>query len=172
VGRFCYAWSNHNWVRGELAPDRHCSKCGLIEPRPHNRPNPDSCSHQWEHGTFRRRCMWCGTIDKNTVLAPRRTPTPPLQRSQVWRGKVRTCWARDGEGCFYCRLPLSIEEARLDHFIPRSKGGPDSLANRRAACKGCDTRKRDRMPWEFMPDRFEPPAEPDGKCVDSTTDAA
>lgn len=67
-------------------------------------------------------------------------------------------WNRDGPGCFYCRRPLSIECARLDHFIPRSKGGPDSLENRRAACKECDVSKRDQWPWDFMPDRFRPPS--------------
>lgn len=63
-------------------------------------------------------------------------------------------FARDGPGCFYCRSELAVDAAVLDHFIPRSRGGPDELENRRASCHGCDKRKRDRMPWEFMPARF------------------
>jgi 5-methylcytosine-specific restriction endonuclease McrA len=158
TGRFCVAWSHHIWIRGEaLQVDRYCSTCGLIEPRPRDRPDPQFCNHLWENGTFRRRCQKCGTIDRSTVLAPSRAKTPPFQRSHVWRGKVRTCWVRDGEGCFYCRGPLDLDAARLDHFIPKSKGGADGLDNRRAACKPCDVRKRDRMPWEFMPERFAPP---------------
>ena len=63
-------------------------------------------------------------------------------------------FARDGPGCFYCRSELAVDDAILDHFIPRSAGGPDELENRRASCRPCDQRKRDRMPWHFLPQRF------------------
>lgn len=155
VSRLCVAWSNHNWVRPDpLALDRHCSKCGLLEPRPHDRPDRDTCDHQWAVGTFRRICDWCGKVDRSVVVGPRRPYPFPEVKSDQWRSRVRMVFTRDGDGCFYCLRPLVVDDARLDHFIPRSKGGPDSLTNRRAACKDCDVRKADKLPWEFLPDRF------------------
>lgn len=134
------------------------------------------CAHVWKPGTFRLVCKYCGETDLSKMLASARPSTLPGEHSAMWRGKVRMCWKRDGEGCFYCRCPLSIEEARLDHFIPRSKGGPDGLDNRRAACKPCDVRKRNRWPWEFMPSRFDPDpvllAAFEAKSIDGDASAA
>ncbi len=51
---------------------------------------------------------------------------------------------RDGDFCFYCRE--KFEEYVLDHYIPKSKGGPDALFNRRLACIKCDRDKADHIP--------------------------
>jgi hypothetical protein len=48
--------------------------------------------------------------------------------------------------CFYCKRALCYREATTDHFIPRSKGGANSTANRVLACTDCNTAKRDLDP--------------------------
>ena len=48
--------------------------------------------------------------------------------------------------CFYCKRALCYREATTDHFIPRSKGGANSTANRVLACTDCNTTKRDLDP--------------------------
>ncbi len=123
--------------------------------------------HDWRVSVlgvdFCGKCGLVGRFDQTPrVQAPgskaRTQDSRPRDRSPAWEGRVRACWSRDGEGCFYCRRPMSLSHARLDHFIPRSKGGPDALENRRVACWACDNAQADKMPGEFMPGVFEAPA--------------
>lgn len=82
------------------------------------------------------------------------------RRTEAWIAKVRACYMRDSGGrcrCFYCGKDVRLDLVRLDHFIPRSRGGPDGIENRRVSCYRCDSRKSDLMPWEFMPDTFARP---------------
>lgn len=56
----------------------------------------------------------------------------------------RTVFARDSHRCQYCG---STAES-IDHVVPRSRGGLHSWDNVVAACRGCNTRKEDRLPHE------------------------
>jgi 5-methylcytosine-specific restriction endonuclease McrA len=53
----------------------------------------------------------------------------------------RAVFARDGHRCQYCGSAAE----NIDHVIPRSKGGAHSWDNVVAACRPCNTRKRDRL---------------------------
>ena len=53
----------------------------------------------------------------------------------------RAVFARDGHRCQYCGSAAE----NIDHVIPRSKGGPHAWDNVVAACRMCNSRKRDRM---------------------------
>jgi 5-methylcytosine-specific restriction endonuclease McrA len=53
----------------------------------------------------------------------------------------RAVFARDGHRCQYC----GASAENIDHVIPRSKGGPHAWDNVVAACRPCNTRKRDHM---------------------------
>lgn len=54
---------------------------------------------------------------------------------------------RDGPGCFYCGLMLDEERGpQVDHYVPRSAGGPDRLSNLRLACGPCNAEKGARLP--------------------------
>ena len=53
----------------------------------------------------------------------------------------RAVFARDGHRCQYC----GASAENIDHVIPRSKGGPHSWDNVVAACRPCNTAKRDRL---------------------------
>lgn len=53
----------------------------------------------------------------------------------------RAVFARDDSRCQYC----SASAESIDHVVPRSRGGPHTWENVVAACRPCNTRKRDRM---------------------------
>lgn len=50
-------------------------------------------------------------------------------------------FARDSSRCQYCAAPAES----IDHVVPRSKGGEHVWENVVAACRPCNTRKRDRL---------------------------
>ena len=64
--------------------------------------------------------------------------------------------------CFYCNKAVG-EAHHIDHFIPLSKGGVHSEANLRISCPNCNLRKKAKLPWEFMPERFSPEISLKGK---------
>ncbi len=53
----------------------------------------------------------------------------------------RAVFARDNHRCQYC----GASAENIDHVIPRSKGGPHAWDNVVAACRLCNTAKRDRL---------------------------
>lgn len=53
-----------------------------------------------------------------------------------------------GEGttkCRNCGTSMSFGEARADHILPRSKGGPDSSWNVQPLCAPCNRDKSDKI---------------------------
>lgn len=61
----------------------------------------------------------------------------------------RAVLERDGFKCTYC----GVEDVPLhcDHIQPYSRGGATSLENLAAACKPCNSSKKDRTPEEWQP---------------------
>lgn len=53
----------------------------------------------------------------------------------------RAVMARDGGACQYC----GSRADSIDHVVPRSRGGAHTWDNVVAACRPCNTRKRDRL---------------------------
>jgi 5-methylcytosine-specific restriction endonuclease McrA len=53
----------------------------------------------------------------------------------------RAVFARDGGRCQYCAAPAES----IDHVVPRSRGGEHVWENVVAACRACNTRKRDHL---------------------------
>ena len=53
----------------------------------------------------------------------------------------RAVMARDGGRCQYC----GVRAESIDHVVPRSRGGEHAWENVVAACRPCNTRKRDRL---------------------------
>lgn len=50
--------------------------------------------------------------------------------------------------CCYCEIPLSFEEATVEHIIPISKGGPDKLENLTIACPSCNNHRDSSYSFE------------------------
>lgn len=55
-----------------------------------------------------------------------------------------------GWKCFYCSTDISSKPT-IDHYIPLKRGGSNWSVNIVAACMSCNTRKRNRMPYDFKP---------------------
>lgn len=72
---------------------------------------------------------------RQMVNAPRRRSVPVSRRA---------VFARDEYRCQYC----GDRADSIDHVVPRSRGGLDVWDNLAAACRPCNTRKRDRTPDE------------------------
>lgn len=62
--------------------------------------------------------------------------------------------ARTGGECFYCETPMT-GTWHVDHFIPRSKGGADTLGNYVPACPKCNLKKHAKMPTSAELERFK-----------------
>jgi len=56
----------------------------------------------------------------------------------------RAVFARDDYRCQYC----GDHADSIDHVVPRSRGGRDVWDNLAAACRPCNSKKRDRTPDE------------------------
>ncbi len=56
---------------------------------------------------------------------------------------------KQGRKCFYCNKPLTRRQATEDHYIPKSKGGPNGYENRVIACRDCDFKKGAEWPNLF-----------------------
>lgn len=56
----------------------------------------------------------------------------------------RGVFLRDDHTCQYCGRTAE----NVDHVLPRSRGGPHEWENVVAACRRCNSRKKDRTPAE------------------------
>jgi hypothetical protein len=45
---------------------------------------------------------------------------------------------RDGDDCFFCHLPVAIEEESPEHLVSITHGGPDHIANMALAHRVCN----------------------------------
>jgi 5-methylcytosine-specific restriction endonuclease McrA len=43
-----------------------------------------------------------------------------------------------GGKCFWCRVPLTYEDATIDHVVARGRGGSNALENLVLACEPCN----------------------------------
>lgn len=60
-------------------------------------------------------------------------------------------WARTAKGlcCAYCNEPVEPEKRHIDHVVPLSKGGADSVENLCVACADCNHRKHTKTVQVF-----------------------
>ena len=55
--------------------------------------------------------------------------------------KRRSIYLKYGGRCAYCGSPLDIHQMTVDHVLPQSKGGSNSLENLMPSCRKCNTEK-------------------------------
>ena len=75
----------------------------------------------------------------------------------AWTGEdIRKLFAKQKGCCFYCLKKIFFKGSpwHIDHFIPISRGGTNYPDNLVVACASCNLSKHDKMPWEWMPERF------------------
>lgn len=74
-------------------------------------------------------------------LIPGWNPGEPwtTQAPDYWAGLRQVILERDGFACTYCGS--TDQPLHVDHVIPRSRGGRDTLGNLTTACRTCNLRK-------------------------------
>lgn len=65
-----------------------------------------------------------------------------------WKNISQKVFERDAYTCFYCGQVGGVLE--VDHVIPFSKGGADTMDNLVTACRKCNRQKRDKTYAEFI----------------------
>lgn len=59
-------------------------------------------------------------------------------------------YIRDNGMCRYCGKKLKYHQGTIDHYVPRSKGGPDDYYNLLLSCKYCNRVKMSRIPDNYQ----------------------
>lgn len=67
---------------------------------------------------------------------------------KLWKQISKTIFERDHYKCKYCgQVGGKLE---VDHIIPISKGGTNSLSNLTTSCRKCNRQKKDMLVEEFL----------------------
>lgn len=72
----------------------------------------------------------------------------------------RNVFWRDKNVCQYCGDTFPESYLTLDHVTPRSKGGPKTWENIVTACKSCNQKKGDKLPYQANMQPIKHPASP------------
>jgi 5-methylcytosine-specific restriction endonuclease McrA len=64
-----------------------------------------------------------------------------LRKTGWWKAKV------SGGVCYYCKKVVPPGDLTMDHLIPLSVGGKSVKNNLVAACKECNSKKKDKLPF-------------------------
>lgn len=74
-------------------------------------------------------------------------------RNKTFHGKTsfnaeeQKCFEIDGYACHYCG---TTEALTIDHIVPRSLGGTNTLSNYLTACHSCNASKRNKPYEDFI----------------------
>lgn len=90
---------------------------------------------------------------------------PPPFPVHCWNGKNararynKRCrvWVKTGGYCFHCGAELEFfgcEAFHMDHFVPKSKRGPNRVGNLNPACPFCNKSRNNNESWTPREDRF------------------
>jgi len=65
------------------------------------------------------------------------------------RSNKRYIFIRDGGTCYFCSKELLFKQVSIDHYLPKSKGGPDDIFNLVCSCKRCNKYKKSNVPEDY-----------------------
>ncbi|SHJ93113.1 HNH endonuclease [Paramaledivibacter caminithermalis] len=83
------------------------------------------------------------------------------------KNNKRYIYTRHNGICYFCGKKLLFRQVSLDHYFPKSKGGPDDIFNLVCSCKRCNKYKKSFIPNDYkevMMDLFKK-AVKDGKVT-------
>jgi len=76
-------------------------------------------------------------------LRKERAKARELRKTAWWKNRI-------AEGrCYYCGGEFAPKELTLDHVVPLVRGGKSTKGNCVAACKECNSKKKDLLPSEW-----------------------
>ena len=73
-----------------------------------------------------------------------------IKRKNYSDEERKIIYNKSGGRCELCGMRLSFDDMTLDHIIPLSLGGEDSMENLETACYGCNQFKSNILPEDFM----------------------
>ena len=125
---------------GVLPAPRTCARSGQ---------SSRAASRRRDHGdgAMLKLCLVCSTLSHQSRCPSHRIKRPsatPRGYGSAWQRTSARVIARDGRECLL-RLPGCAGTATTtDHVIPKKRGGTDDDSNLVAACRRCNSRKKDR----------------------------
>ena len=96
-------------------------------------------------------------------------PTGDVLKYMLWESQGGQCLYGKPAGnpqCPYTETALSftdLHKYRIDHIVPRAKGGPDSFSNFILTTDEANAAKGDRTPWQWFP--IQHPTNPRVACA-------
>jgi 5-methylcytosine-specific restriction endonuclease McrA len=138
------------WLRNATQP-LSVAKLVYLEQRRYWKENPDAeiaYKRYRSAETFRWRYM-CDPdfrYHERQRNSERKAKNRQNHTMRLRQGALRQQFVAFDGNCCYCG---SADRIVVDHFIPRSKGGPHVLTNLVPACHRCNTSKRDHDPTEW-----------------------
>lgn len=73
-----------------------------------------------------------------------------IRRKAYSKEERKIIYDKSGGRCELCGQRLLFEDMTLDHIMPLSMGGEDSMENLQAACYACNQFKSNILPDDFM----------------------
>jgi 5-methylcytosine-specific restriction endonuclease McrA len=92
-----------------------------------------------------RRCLGCGTLTRSGPRCGncKRRQKAPYTTTEYQRNR-QIVLERDGYVCQLKRPGCEGRATEADHTVPHSRGGGNAPHEMQAACKHCNSGKRDR----------------------------
>lgn len=93
------------------------------------------------------------SVELHNILAEEFGFNTDERRNWKPRSVVQTLADRDGWCCKYCEQPLlgtPLPEPQVDHVIPSSRGGDNTIDNKVLSCRSCNSSKNARTPEEWL----------------------
>jgi 5-methylcytosine-specific restriction endonuclease McrA len=132
--------SRKAWAR-RPPTEKTCANCGSLY---HGRQN-SWCSEACRHFLYRQVSNRCDARRRARLRGC----------SMIESFKNIEVYNRDGWVCGICKGFIDSalksphpDSASIDHIVPLSRGGTHTMDNVRAAHRGCNSRKKDRIPGE------------------------
>lgn len=91
-------------------------------------------------------------LDEEQIRRERRKARD-IRQTQWWKRRL-------AKGiCHYCHRHAPAAELTMDHIVPVARGGRSTRGNLVAACKTCNSKKKQLLPmeWQEYLAGFEPP---------------
>ena len=140
----------HRWLRNATRPPS-VAKLVYLEQRRYWKEDPAAeLAHKRNWSVVKWRWRYMCDPDFRHHERQRNSEKKARNRQnhtmRLRQGALRQQFAAFNGNCCYCG---SADRIAIDHFIPRSKGGPHVLTNLVPACHRCNTSKRDHDPAEW-----------------------
>ncbi len=109
--------------------------------------------------TVKRNGEILDVIDRETALSLHRQKIihfePRRKMAFILSSNRDYVYYRENGVCFYCHMPLTKENATMDHLHPRSKGGQGSVSNLVLSCQLCNNLKGSRNVKQFLSNPYD-----------------